>query len=149
LSTALDFVSETLGKSCFSLRLDFEALRIHRRDLSSLDRPFTEEEIWAVVKELPLDKAPRPDGFTGRFYRSAWSIIKRDVIRAFDALSSMDCRSFHHLNDALLILLPKSPDPVSLRNYRPISLIHSFGKNFSKALSNRFAPVLPLLVSPN
>jgi hypothetical protein len=76
-------------------------------------------------------------------------IIKRDVIRAFDALSSMDCRSFHHLNDTLLILLPKSPDPVSLGDYRPISLIHSFAKIFSKALSNRFAPVLPLLVSPN
>jgi hypothetical protein len=57
-------------------RLDFEALGIHRRDLSSLDRPFTEEEIWMVVKELPLDKAPGPDGFTGRFYRSVWSIIK-------------------------------------------------------------------------
>jgi hypothetical protein len=130
-------------------RLDFEALGIHRRDLSSLGRPFTEEEIWAVVKELPLDKAPGPDGFTGHFYLSAWSIIKRDVIRAFNPLSSMDCRSFHHLNDALLILLPKSLDPVSLGDYRPISLIHSFGKKFSKALSNHFASVLPLLVSPN
>jgi hypothetical protein len=115
----------------------------------TLGCPFTEEEIWAVVKELPLDKAPSPDVFRGRFYRSAWSIIKRDVIHAFDALSSMDCRSFHHLNDALLIFLPKSPDPVSLGDYRPISLIHSFGKFFSKALANRFAPVLRLLVSPN
>jgi hypothetical protein len=93
-------------------QLDFEAFGIHQRDLSSLGRPFTEEEIWVVVKELPLDKAPGPDGFTSSFYRSAWSIIKRDVICSFDALSSMDCRSFHHLNDALLILLPKSPDPV-------------------------------------
>jgi hypothetical protein len=113
-------------------RLDFEVLGIHRRDLSSLGRPFTEEEIWAVVKELPMDKASGPDGFTGRFYRSAWSIIKRDVIRAFDVLSSMDCHSFHHLNDALLILLPKSPDPVSLGDYRPISLIQNFGKKFPK-----------------
>jgi hypothetical protein len=113
-------------------RLDFEVLGIHRRDLSSLGRPFIEEEIWAVVKELPLDKASGPNGFTGRFHRSAWSIIKRDVIRAFDVLSSMDCHSFHHLNDALLILLPKSPDPVSLGDYRPISLIHNFGKKFPK-----------------
>jgi hypothetical protein len=61
----------------------------------------------------------------------------------------MDCRSFHHLNDALLILFPKSLDPVYLGDYRPINLIHSFGKIFSKALSNRFAPMLPPLVSPN
>jgi hypothetical protein len=130
-------------------RLNFEALGIHRRDISSLGRPFIEEEIWAVVKELPLDKASGPNGFTGRFHRSAWSIIKRDVIRAFDVLSSMDCHSFHHLNDILLILLPKSPDPMSLGDYRPISLIRSFQKKFSKALANRFAPVLPILVSPD
>jgi hypothetical protein len=81
------------------------------------------EEIWAVVKELPLDKASGHDGFIGRFYRSAWSIIKRDGIRAFDALSSMDCRSFHHLNDALLIL------------WATIALLASstaLGKNFPK-----------------
>jgi hypothetical protein len=52
-------------------RPDFEALGIHWRDLSSLGRPFTVEEIWAVVKVLPLDKAPGPDGFTSSFYHSA------------------------------------------------------------------------------
>jgi hypothetical protein len=54
---------------------------------------------------------------------SAWSIIKRDVIRAFDALSSMDCCSFHHLNDTLLIL------------WATIALLASstaLGKNFPK-----------------
>jgi hypothetical protein len=82
-------------------------LGIHRRDMSPLSRLFTEEEIWAVVKELPLDKAPGSDGFTSSFYLSAWLIIKRDIICAFDALSSMDCRGFFHLNDAHLILLSK------------------------------------------
>jgi hypothetical protein len=95
-------------------RLDFEALGIHWRDLSSLSRPFIEEEIWVVIMELPLDKAPGTNGFTCRFYRSVRSIIKWDIICSFDALSSMDCRSFHHLKDALLILLPMSSDPLSL-----------------------------------
>jgi hypothetical protein len=46
-------------------------------------------------------------------------------------------------------MLPKKPDPLSFGDYRPINLINSFGKIFSKALDNRFAPVLPLLVLPN
>lgn len=61
----------------------------------------------------------------------------------------MDYRSFHHLNDALLILLLKKPDPLALGEYRPISLIHSFDKHFSKALANYFALSLPLIMSPN
>jgi hypothetical protein len=67
-------------------RLDFEALGIHWRDLSSLSRPFIEEEIWVVIMELPLDKAPGTNGFTCRFYRSVRSIIKWDIICSFDAL---------------------------------------------------------------
>jgi hypothetical protein len=31
-----------------------------------------------------------------------------NIIRTFEALSSMDCMSFHHLNNALLTLIPKS-----------------------------------------
>lgn len=129
--------------------LDFQALGLPRLDLSMLGRPFTEEEVWEVVKNMAPDKAPSPDGFTGLFYTTAWPIIKGDLIRAFDALSSMDCRSFHVLNDALLTLLPKKIESRTLGDYRPISLIHSFGKIFSKVLPNRFAPHLSSLISPN
>jgi hypothetical protein len=57
----------------FSLDLDFLGVRSH--DLSELDRPFTEEEVWAVVRSQELDKAPGPDGFSGRFYMACWPII--------------------------------------------------------------------------
>ena len=38
-------------------------------DLSALDVCFTEDEIWAVVRDIPAEKAPGPDGFTGLFYK--------------------------------------------------------------------------------
>jgi hypothetical protein len=61
----------------------------------------------------------------------------------------MDCRSFHHLNEVLITLLPKVDNLEGLGDYRPISLIHGFGKIFAKVLVNRFAPTLLHLISPN
>jgi hypothetical protein len=61
----------------------------------------------------------------------------------------MDCRSFHHLNGALLTIIRKKPNLVFLSDYRPISHIHRFGKFFSNAAANSFAPHLPTLISPN
>lgn len=42
-------------------------------DLSELDQVITEEEVWPTIRTLPSDKAPRPDGYTGRFYKVASS----------------------------------------------------------------------------
>lgn len=112
-------------------KLDLHALNIPRLDLSHIDHCFSEDEIWSIVRDLPPDKAPGPDGFTGQFYRSAWSIIKQDIIQAFSALWSLDYRSFHLVNDAYMILLRKKADAVQVADYRPISLIHAALANFS------------------
>jgi DNA topoisomerase IB len=52
--------------------------------LSSLDVPFSEEEVWATIKAMHMDKAPGLDGFTGRFYKFCRSIIKGDILMALD-----------------------------------------------------------------
>jgi hypothetical protein len=54
-----------------------------------MDR-FTEFEVWGVIKSLPPDKAPGPDGFTTRFLQAAWPVIKADVMHAFDTFWYVD-----------------------------------------------------------
>jgi hypothetical protein len=51
------------------------------------------------------------------------------------------------LNSAYITLLPKSPDALEIKDFRPISLIHSFAKIVSKLLANILAGKLPSLVS--
>ena len=60
-----------------------------------------------------------------------------------------DTRSLYLLNDAYMILLRKMEQPEEIRDYRPISLIHSFGKLITKCLAKRLAGVLDSMVRPN
>jgi len=101
------------------------------------------------VKDTPSNRAPGPDGFTAAFYKAAWPIIKADVMNAFNALWSLDARSLHLINDALMVLLRKNNALAALKDYRPISLMHSFGKLFAKCLTRRLAPRLPDMVVRN
>jgi hypothetical protein len=116
--------------------------------LDCLEAPFGEEEIWQAVKRLPARKAPGPDGFTAEFLRACWTIVKHDIVAAFQQLYEMRGRGFAQLNQALLTLLPKHAGASTLRDYRPISLIHLVAKLFAKVLALRLAPKLDKLVSP-
>jgi hypothetical protein len=49
-----------------------------------MDARFTLTELNDMIKELPSEKAPGPDGFTGSFYKLCWSIIKGDVLAAME-----------------------------------------------------------------
>ncbi|WVZ63805.1 hypothetical protein U9M48_013410 [Paspalum notatum var. saurae] len=120
-----------------------------QHDLSPLEAPFTEEEVWAVIRDLPMDKAPSPDGFTGRFYKCCWNIICSDVLAALYAIYGGHVLKFRLLNSAYITLLPKTGDASTVKNYRPISLIHSFAKLVTKILATRLTPMLPKLVSNN
>jgi hypothetical protein len=132
-----------------SRRINLDAIGLPSLELGGLEAFFTEEEVHAVVMDLPNDKAPGPNGFTGIFYKKAWDIIKGDVLNAFNAFWSQDTRSLNHLNDAYMVLLKKNPQPTQIRDYRPISLIHSFSKLVTKYLANRLASVLDGLVHRN
>jgi hypothetical protein len=117
--------------------------------LSDLEGIFTEEEVWAVIKELPQDRAPGPDGFIGLFYQKAWATIKQDVMAALLKLYVGDGKGFNRLNQALITLIPKKPDTIIVRDYRPISLVHSFSKLFSKIIANRLRGKLGDIITAN
>ena len=82
-----DFYNGLLGTHApQTTTIEQSALGLPSHDLSSLDLPFTEEEVWAAIKTLPSDKAPGPDGFTGRFYKECWPVIKDDIMMALQVI---------------------------------------------------------------
>ena len=129
------------------LNLDF--LGMNSMDLQILEDTFTEKEIWEALKDMPKEKAPGPDGYITAFYLSCWNIIKNYLLETFNALYRLDGRALENFNSAYLVLLPKKADAREPADYRPISLVHSLAKNFSKVLASRLSRVLPSLVGSN
>jgi hypothetical protein len=75
-----DFYEQLLGTASITTHaLDLEFCHREGLDLSELDAPITEHEVWETIRSLPADKAPRPDGYTGRFYKACWSVTKLDL----------------------------------------------------------------------
>jgi hypothetical protein len=142
-----NFFDDLLGTPCsraHSINLDILVLQ-----LLGLDEQFIEEEVLRVIRLMPLDKALGPDGFTTRFLQQAWDIIRPDLIKAFEAFWHMDTRSFHTINDTLMVLLPKKSSATTMREFQPISLIHDVGKLFSKVLATRLTSHLDKLIHIN
>ena len=46
--------------------------------LQDLEAPFTHEEIDNIIKQMPNDKAPGPNGFNAAFHRACWDIVAPD-----------------------------------------------------------------------
>ena len=47
----------------------FSLSKLTQEEIENLNRPITSTEIETVMKTLPTNKSPGPDGFTGEFYQ--------------------------------------------------------------------------------
>lgn len=52
---------------------------------NSLETPFTEDEIFQVLKDVDGDKAPGPDDFPLKFLRCSWDTFKDELVGLFHA----------------------------------------------------------------
>ncbi|KAM0876201.1 hypothetical protein ACQ4PT_036300 [Festuca glaucescens] len=129
--------------------LSLEALGMQLLDMSGLEAQFTEDEVWAAICAMPSNKSPGPDGFSWEFYRHFWLVVKVDVMAALRKVWLGRDQGFEALNEAFITLHPKKDNVVELKDFRPISLVHSFARLLTKVLAQRLVPRMPDLVDYN
>jgi hypothetical protein len=116
--------------------------------LQDLVEPFKQSEIDLIVKRMPPDKAPGPDGFNGLFMKKCWQIIKNDFYNFcsdfYLGVANLDC-----INTSYITLVPKISNPETVSDYRPISLMNISLKLVTKTMADRLQSVIIGLVHRN
>lgn len=98
-----------------------------------LERNFSKDEVWGVIKNMGSNKSPGPDGFTAEFYKSCWSTIKGNFMRMlndFYKYGTLDWR----LNSSFITLIPKKEDSCTLKILDLYDLYEVHIKSFLKCL---------------
>ena len=120
--------------------------RITEVEATSLEEPFTEEEVKATLIEINGDKAPSLDGFTTAFWQHCWDIVKEEVLLMFKDFYEKT-RFVHSLNSTFIVLVPKKEGVEDIKDFRPIGLVNSLYKLIAKVMANRLKNVMSKLVN--
>jgi hypothetical protein len=109
---------------------------VEEDDNRSLMEEISEEELKEALYNFQKDKIPGPDGWTIEFFQGLYEFLGQDILKVVEdtRLSGRIPTSF---NSTFIALIPKSDNPSSLDEYRPISLCNCIYKIVTKIIARR------------
>ena len=111
--------------------------KLDQEEIENFNRPITSTEIEAIIRNLPANKIPGPDGFKAEFYQKFRKELTPIVLKLFQKVkeegktSKLILSSHNHPNTKTRQRCLKK------ENYSPVSLMNMDAKILNKILAIR------------
>ena len=92
----------------FLEKYKFSFPKLNQEEIENLNRPMTSTEIKTVIRNLPTDKSPGPDGFTAKFCQKFREELTPILLKLFQKIAE-EGKLPNSFYEATIILIPK-PD---------------------------------------
>ena len=110
--------------------------RVKLKEIENMNRPIVSTEIEYVIKKLPTNKNPGPDGFKGEFYKTFRKELTLILLKPFQKTSEEGTLS-SLFSEATITLITELDKYNTQKNYRAILLMNIHTNILNKILTNQ------------
>ena len=82
--------------------------KLNQEEMENLNRPITSTETKTVIKNIPTNKSPGPDGFIGEFHQKFREELTSILLKLFQKIAE-EGKPQNSFYEATITLIPK-PD---------------------------------------
>ena len=112
-----DYYEQLYGKKMNNLEeMDrflekFNLSRLNQEEIEIMNNPITKTDVEAVIKNIPENKSPGPNGFTGEFYQTFREELIPILLKFIQKIAEEGTLS-NSFYEATITLIPK-PDKIT------------------------------------
>ena len=120
--------------------------RLNQEETEIMNNPITSAEIEVVIKNLPTNKNPGPDGFTGEFYQTFRKELMPILLKFFQKISEEGMLQNSFYKATISLIQKPEKNNTNKENYRLISLMNKDAKILNHILVNRIQEHIKKLI---
>ena len=132
-----------------SIERDGDIPKINDRHMDKFTEELTAASLAKIIKTCPKNKSPGNDGLPTEFYIVFWHKISELLVDTYRECIVEEEMSTSQKQSVIRLIPKKDRDKLLLKNWRPLNLINSDTKYYTKWTANKLLPALGDIIHPN